>query len=153
VVAVVRGVGSAQEKAGAMRLRDLLPRSATARTATLSSTPAETVTSSPLATVAPKRARKPPRKPAKGLFPVANRHGIIVATSGKPVAEENPATHAVGLLRWLQAQEGFAGQAVLKAGVCGNAVAGTEVGRRQKLGKKLNDISGFWRTGRDSNPR
>jgi hypothetical protein len=70
---------------------------------------AEPPAPSPRATVHKPRTRKPARK----LYAVIDRRGVVVATSTKPVAQETAEAHASALLEWLSEQSGFAGRAVL----------------------------------------
>jgi hypothetical protein len=70
--------------------------------------PATAAAHSPRRTVTLKRSKKPAK-----LWPIADRRGVIVATSKRPVVQETAATHAAAFMRWLQEQEDYAGRTVL----------------------------------------
>ena len=63
----------------------------------------------PLETVPTKSTRNPARK----LWAVTDRRGVVVATSPMPTVQETAATHAAVFLEWLGEQEGLTGQPVL----------------------------------------
>jgi hypothetical protein len=64
-------------------------------------------------TVHTMRTTKRIRKPAKKLWAVTDRRGVVVGASTKPVLQETAQTHAAAFLEWLAEQQGFTSGPVL----------------------------------------